>query len=138
MFKQFMSDFAFNRNIDKTRKVSKSGKQNNSAVIASLLETQALKYYSGNKAKVIDNLLIECVNRLKTDLKQTVDHANDDNLSFDIVCISCSTAHAVLENDISNELRKSINVENQIKILVNLKLLPERFLTLEFEEEGVA
>jgi hypothetical protein len=43
MFKQFMSDFAFNRNIDKTRKVSKSGKQNNSAVIASLLEIQALK-----------------------------------------------------------------------------------------------
>lgn len=138
-----MSDFAFSRVIEKHRKIAKSSPQNNSAVIASLLETQALKYYSGNKAVIIDNLLTESINRLKVDIKNTTafidsKYGEDEYLSNEAVCLSCATAHAVIQKDVEKDFFKSTDTKNQVKILVNLKLLPERFLSIEFDEECVA
>jgi hypothetical protein len=136
MFKQLMSDFAFNRTIQKTRKLSK---QNASAVVASLLETQAKKYFVGYKASVIDNLLKEVVNSITKEIRQSNMPGSDGDLTFETVCLSAVACHAIIEQDVSEDFVETNTVSNQVKILVNLKLLPENFLSFDFsEEESVA
>jgi hypothetical protein len=140
-FKKIMSDFAFNRGMEKVRKASKTNHFNNTACIASLNETLALKFYTGNRAKVTEQLLLECITLYKkqcaadadTRLHSAVD-ADNDYLSF--ICVG---AHAMIEKDVGEDFMHLDDVTNKIKILVNLKLLPERFLDLDIQyDDAVA
>lgn len=135
MFKQMMSDFSFNRVIEKHRKLSKQNYVHNTTIIASLLETEAKKYYSGAKAQKLRSFLTECLNRAKTQEGNTF----DVNEHEDFMCIVYASIHSMFENDTDSDFYKE-DMNNQIKILVNLKLLPERFLEIEIRdpEESVA
>jgi hypothetical protein len=135
MFKKMMSDFAFNRVLEKHRKLSKVSYTQNNTVIASLLETEAKQYYSGVQAQKLRSFLTECVNRAKTQEGNTF----DVNEHEDFMCIVYASVHSMFENDTDQDFYKE-DMNNQIKILVNLKLLPERFLQIEIRdpEECVA
>ena len=133
-FKQIMSDFAFNRGMEKVRKASKTNHYNNSACIASLNETLALKFYTGNRAKVVEQLLEECINLYKKQCAANSDTRLHDVVDADNEYISfgCVQAHAIFEKNVEKDIL-DMDLTNSIKILVNLKLLPESFLTLDIQ-----
>jgi hypothetical protein len=135
MFKQMISDFAFNRAIEKQRKISKLGYAQNSVVIASLLQTESLNWYSGVRAQKLRSFLTECVNRAKTQ-EGTTFEANELE---EFICFVFASVHSMSENDTDENFYKE-EANNQIKVLFNLKLLPERFLQLDIRtpEECVA
>ena len=128
MFKQMMSDFAFNRVLEKSRKLSKQNYVNNVSVIASLLETEAKQYFSGVHAQKLRSFLTECVNRAKTQEHSTF----DVNEVEEFMCVVYASVHSMSENDTDQDFYKE-DMNNQIKILVNLKLLPERFLEVKIQ-----
>ena len=130
-----MSDFAFNRAIEKQRKMIKN---HASTVVASVLQTQALNYYSGRKSTQINNLLTEAVTSFRKEIIASKMPGYDSDLSFETICLSCAMSSAVLEKDIEDFTLDTITGSNQVKILVNLKLLPESFLSIEFDEESVS
>ena len=134
-FKQIMSDFAFNRGMDKVRKTAKTNHCNNSACIASLNETLALKFYTGNRAKVVEQLLQECINLYKKQCAASTDTRLHDVVDADNEYISfcCVQAHAIIEKDVEEDFITGDDLLNKIKILVNLKLLPEYYLTLNIQ-----
>ena len=134
-FKQIMSDFAFNRGMEKVRKASKTNHYNNSACIASLNETLALKFYTGNRAKVVEQLLEECITLYKKQCAANSDTRLHDVVDADNEYISfiCVQAHAIIEKDIEKDIL-DMELSNSIKIFVNMKLLPESFLTLDIIE----
>ena len=134
-FKQIMSDFAFNRGMAKVRKESKTNHYNNSACIASLNETLALKFYTGNRTKVVEQLLLECITLYKKQCAANSDTRLHDVVDADNEYISfcCVQTHAILEKDIEKDIL-DMELSNSIKIFVNMKLLPESFLTLDIIE----
>jgi hypothetical protein len=134
-FKQIMSDFAFNRGMDKVRKTAKTNHFNNSACIASLNETLALKFYTGNRNKVVEQLLLECITLYKKQCAANSDtrlhdvvHADNEYISF-----CCVQAHAIIEKDVEEDFITGDDLLNKMKVLVNLKLLPEYYLTLDIQ-----
>ena len=137
MFKQIMSDFAFNRAIEKLRKRSKIDFHENSTVIASLLESQSKNQYSENRSDKIQKLLVECSNRAKVQIKQDTTATDFDNDDIEYIQFVCAVSHAVVEQDVDDSFIYE-GPQNQIKILVNLKLLPESWLNIDIKEESVA
>jgi hypothetical protein len=134
-FKQVMSDFAFNRILDKTRKLAKSDPHTNTAVIASLNETIAKKYVTGTRLKSVEQLLTDCIAIFRKHCAAEQDerlHAiidsDDNNISF-----CCVETHAIIEKDVEADFYSGDDLMNKIKILVNLKLLPEHFLSIDSE-----
>jgi hypothetical protein len=134
-FKQIMSDFAFNRANDKLRKIAKQGQYENSVCIASINETIALKYFSGNRAKVFQQLLEECISLYRKQCAASTDTRLHDAIDADSEYISfcCVQAHAIIEKNVEQDIL-DMDLANSIKILVNLKLLPEYYLTLDIQE----
>lgn len=133
MFKQIMSDFAFIRANDKIRKLSKQGVAQNIAVIASLLEIQAKQWFSGRRSEIVNDLLNECLSRYDKQTENESYHCAD----FDVMASACATAQASLEGDVDVGFLQ-LDIDNKMKILVNLKLLPERFLDINWESSVVA
>ena len=134
-FKQVMSDFAFNRYIEKTRKLSKSNAHSNTAIIASLNEVIANNYATGARLVAVEKLLKDLIALYKKQCAASTDErlhatldADDDFISF-----CCVETHAIIEKEIEADFGKDDILMNKIKILVNLKLLPQRFLLLDAE-----
>jgi hypothetical protein len=134
MFKSLMSDFAFNRTLEKYRKI---GKTRPAMVVASFLATQASETYPEKRQQKIDTLLLEMVNKTRTDVITTKQPGSDGCLDFDTICLSCASSYAVIEKDVEEDFYNTQTPNNQVKILVNLKLLPERFLSINFDDEAV-
>jgi len=134
-FKQMMSDFAFNRFIEKTRKTAKSDPFSNTAIIASLNEIIAKNYVAGARLVAVEKLLTDCIALFRKNCLAESDvrlhdvlDANDDNISF-----CCVQTHAIIEKDVAEDFHEDDILMNKIKVLVNLKLLPQRFLLVDAE-----
>ena len=129
--KQVMSDFASNSFLDDMLKLAKGDWKVNTEVIAGLNKGIAKKYATGARLKAVEQLLTDCIAILREQsageprLAYIVD--SEDN----VVSFCCVELHAGIYKDVGADYYLSDNLMNKIKILVNLKLLPEHFLSID-------
>ena len=128
--KQVMSDFASNSFLDDMLKLAKGDWKVNTEVIAGLNEGIAKKYVTGARLKSVEQLLTDCIAILR---KQS---AGEPRLAIvdsedNVVSFWCVELHAGICKDVESDYYLSDNLMNKIKILVNLKLLPEHFLSID-------
>lgn len=105
-----------------------------SAVIAHMLALEAqgvFKAYPAYTHKTVNDFFVECVNKFKqtnwirnsaAEMNKTVADVKDETIVFSAV-----VSQAIWSGDMTQE-EAFDNLENTAKVLVNMKLLPERAL----------
>lgn len=141
MFKKYMDLAKINKIIAKQRKLAESAPDTGySAIISAMLENEAkgvFKNYPEYTRKLVNDFFVECCQKMRdTDLwVESTAKANQDaydpmSSSNDNLVFCAVIMQAMLCGDLSHNDAKELimNRENAIKVLVNMKLLPERCL----------
>lgn len=138
MFKKYMDLAKINKIIAKQRKIAESNPDSGySAIISAMLQNEAkgtYKSYPEYTRKVVNDFFAECVTKMRsTDIFRNsciMDNKDPMEMSNDNVVICAVMLQAYICKDMTIEELKSHlnNMENAIKIFVNMKLLPERCL----------
>lgn len=136
MFSRFMNVAKVNKIINKHRKLAKSDPDTGySAIISALLENEAkgtFKHYPEYLRNNINAFYIESINEFKqTETYNEAMRRSNFTETDDFTAIMTAVSiQAFICNDLSGEEIKSLTEtdDNLIKVLVNMKLLPERFL----------
>lgn len=138
MFKKYMDLAKINKIIAKQRKLAQSSPDGAgyTAPISAMLENEALgtfKNYPEYTRKVVNNFFVECVTKLRQSEAYRTSYHFDENdpLDSNTNAIFCAVVtQAVICKDITLDDAKAYEEDpkNGIKVLVNMKLLPERCL----------
>jgi hypothetical protein len=136
MFKKFMDLAQVNKIISKQRKVIATDPDTGySAMISALLENEAkgtFKKYPEYTRNLVNNFFVECVQGFRqTEIfRLSLDDRDPLTVSNDTVVFTAVVQQAVICNDLSfvDALQYNNDEGNLVKVLVNLKLLPERCL----------
>jgi hypothetical protein len=148
MFSRFMNQVKLNKMISKQRKWAVSEPNSGySAIIASLLENEAKgtftkwpvymrntinEYYKDSLAQYKQTEIV----------KESIKMANKTDINEFTLVILAVSHQSVLSKDLPEkevrELIQDSNPDNLCKVLVNLKLLPARFLNDNIESGVVA
>jgi|APGre2960657404_1045060.scaffolds.fasta_scaffold03929_14 hypothetical protein len=146
MFSRFMNVVKINKIIAKQRKLAKSHPDTGySAIISALLENEAkgtFKHYSEYMRKNVDAFYNECIEEMKkSDLFiEAMRNAGHTETNDFTVVITAVSMQAFMCNDLKDEEIRSLanDNDNLVKVLVNMKLLPERFLDINAKITYVA
>jgi hypothetical protein len=125
-----------NKIISKQRKVIATDPDTGySAMISALLENEAkgtFKKYPEYTRNLVNNFFVECVQGFRqTEIfRLSLDDRDPLTVSNDTVVFTAVVQQAVICNDLSfvDALQYNNDEGNLVKVLVNLKLLPERCL----------
>jgi hypothetical protein len=136
MFKKFMDLAQVNKIISKQRKVIATDPDTGySAMISALLENEAkgtFKKYPEYTRNLVNNFFVECVQGFRqTEIfRLSLGDKDPVTVSNDTVVFTAVVQQAVICNDLSfvDALQYNNDEGNLVKVLVNLKLLPERCL----------
>jgi len=136
MFSRFMNVAKVNKIIAKHRKLAKSHPDTGySAIISALLENEAkgtFKHYPEYLRKNINAFYVESINEFKqTEIYNEAMRRSSFTETNDYTAIMTAVSiQAFICNDLAGEEIKSLanQDDNLVKVLVNMKLLPERFL----------
>jgi hypothetical protein len=136
MFKKFKQSYNLNKTIKSMRKFAESEPYTGySAIISHLLAEEAnntFVNYPKYMKDAIHNFYEECMTKWQQcdDFKKTIGNANDLDVALrrDNIEFSAALVQAVCCKNLSPDDVKMHEPENLVKILVNMKLLPTRFL----------
>lgn len=136
MFKKYMDLAKINKIIAKQRKLAKTHPDTGySAIISAMLENEAkgtFKSYPEYTRKLVNNFFAENVQGYrKTEIfRSSCDNHDPMTVSNDTVIFIAVLTQAVICKDLTEQEARSYanDQDNIIKILVNMKLLPERCL----------
>lgn len=146
MFKRFMDQAKLNNCISKHRKLAKTEPESGySAIISACLEQEAkgtFKSWPEYMKKTINSFYVEALNEFsKTEVvqnemtRQEITEINDCTLVATAVLVQAMICKDFSHDEIISDLE---NVDNLFKKLVNIKLLPERYLKDEIDFRTVA
>jgi len=90
-------------------------------------EVLAKNYVESKRVAAVEKLLKELIALYK---KQA---PVDDDVDEDFINVCLVECHAIIQKDVDEDFINIDSLKNKIKVLVNLKLLPQRFLLLDAE-----
>lgn len=135
MFKKFMELAEINKTISMQRKLAQSNPETGwSAMLSFLLENEAkgtFKNYPKYTRNLVNNFFVECVNNFRQTEIFRINCKNKDPMTVgnDYAVYVAVIMQAVMCQDLTKqEAERLDDNDNLIKVLVNLKLLPERCL----------
>lgn len=148
MFSRFMNQVKLNKAINKQRKWAQVEPDTGySAIIASLLESEAKGVFTNwpdYMRNTINEYYKDSITKYKQTqfMKKTLEMSNKTDCNEFSLVMTAVLQQAYLSKDLPYEevvaMAKESNPDNMCKVLVNIKLLPARFLNDEIEEGVVA